>query len=156
MRTFHSKWISVPTLFAFILSFSPAASARVKEAGASLILPTTGQAMNGQLGNTKTKLMAGIEVAAITTVAVIGFAGGGPAVWFGAGPLIANHLYSSVDAFKNAGGARSQADLSVNQQEMLDAQRNIELSRERRFDREQAYRSDIRERIQRAGEQAGR
>lgn len=151
----HSKIVSVFMMFVFAVSFSPLAHAKVKEAGASLLLPTTGQAMNGQLGNTKTKLMAGVEVAAITTIAVIGFAGGGPAVWFGAGPLIANHVYSSVDAYKNAGRG-NQADISINQQEMLDAQRNLELSRERRFDREQTYRSDIRERIQRAGEQSGR
>jgi hypothetical protein len=35
----------------------------------------------------------------------------------------------------------------------MDAQRNIELSRDRRFEREQTYRSGIRERIQQASEQ---
>ena len=150
----HSKFFSVLTLLFFAFSFSPNAHAKIKEATSSLLLPTTGQAQNGQLGNTKTKFMAGVEVAAITTIAVIGFAGGGPAVWFGAGPLIANHLYSSVDAYKNAG--RDQSGYSSNsQQEMMDAQRNLELSRERRFDREQTYRSDIRDRIERAGEQSG-
>ncbi len=147
---FYSKLISVFTVLVLSFSFVPPASAKVKEGVSSLLLPTTGQAQNGQLGATKTKFMAGVEVAAVTTIAIIGFAGGGPAVWFGAGPLIANHLYSSVDAYKNAG-----RNPDYDQQTMYDAQRNIELSRERRFEREQAYRSDVRERIQRAGEQAG-
>lgn len=149
------KFFSILTVLALILSFNTPAHAKLKEAGASLLLPTTGQAMNGQLGSGKTKFMAGVEVAAITTIAVIGFAGGGPAVWFGAGPLVANHLYSSVDAYKNA-GQDNQANITIAEQEMIEAQRNIEYSRERRFDREQEYRSDLRERIRRAGEQAGR
>lgn len=151
-----NKLFSALIVLTLIFSFNSTAHAKLKEAGASLLLPTTGQAMNGQLGNGKTKFMAGVEVAAITTIAVIGFAGGGPAVWFGAGPLVANHLYSSVDAYKNAGKSGDQANISIAEQEMLEAQRNIEYSRERRFDREQEYRSDLRERIRRAGEQAGR
>ena len=143
-----SKFFSAFIVLALIFSFNPIAHAKVKEAGASLILPTTGQAMNGQLGNGKTKFMAGVEIAAITAITVIGFAGGGPAVWFGAGPLVANHLYSSLDAYKNAGQA-DQANITIAQEER-------EYSRERRFDREPEYRSDLRERIRRAGEQTGR
>lgn len=152
----HSnKFLSAIIVLSLVFSFNPVAHAKVKEAAASLLLPTTGQAINGQLGNGKTKFMAGVEVAAITTITIIGFAGGGPAVWFGAGPLVANHLYSSIDAYKNA-GKNEQANITIAQQEMVDAQRNIEYSRERRFDREQDSRSDLRERIRRAGEQAGR
>lgn len=150
------KLLSILVLLGFIFSFNTPAHAKLKEAGASLLLPTTGQAMNGQLGAGKTKFMAGVEVAAITTTAIIGFAGGGPAVWFGAGPLLANRVYSSIDAYKNAGKGDSQANITIAEQEMVEAQRNLEYSREMRFDREQAYRSDLRERIRRAGEQAGR
>ena len=42
-----------------------------KEFGASLLIPTTGQAMNGEFRATKTKIMAGIEVAAITTTVLL-------------------------------------------------------------------------------------
>lgn len=150
MRNIQSKLTSVFMLVVLVSSFTPTASAKVKEAVSSFILPTTGQAQNGQLGAGKTKFMAGVEVASVAAITIIGFAGGGPAVWFGAGPLLANHLYSSVDAYKNAGNNGNNAQI-----EMYDAQRNLELSRERRFDREQEYRSDIRERIQRAGEQSG-
>ncbi len=153
MNTPKIKFFAVFMAFSILVSFAPSAAAEgFKQGTASLLLPTTGQAMNGELGSKKTKLMAGVEVAAITAVTVIGFAGGGPAVWFGAGPLLANHLYSSVDAYRTAkrnGGTASNQD-------MLDAQRNIEYSRERRYEREQAYRSDIRDRIARAGEQGGR
>ena len=155
MHHFNNKSLSALIVLTLIFSFNPIAHAKVKEATASLLLPTTGQAINGQLGNGKTKFMAGVEVASITAITIIGFAGGGPAVWFGAGPLLANHLYSSVDAYKNAGKA-DQANITIAQQEMTDAQRNIEYSRERRFDREQDSRSDLRERIRRAGEQSGR
>ena len=145
---------NLAALTAFLLILGPVwmplvYAAGGREAGASLILPTTGQAMNGQLGEGKTKLMAGIEVAAITTIAIVGWAVGGPAVWFGVGPLLANHVWSSADAYKNAQGKQ----YNYGQEEMLDAQRNLELSRQRRYEREQAYRSDVRERIRRAGEQ---
>ena len=137
-------------ILSIMIASSNAYATGLKEAGSSLILPTTGQAMNGEIGSGKTKLMAGVEVAALTAITVIGFAGGGPAVWFGAGPLLANHLYSSVDAYK---GAKRRQQQDIPQQEIMDAQRTIEFSRQQRFDREQAYRSDIRDRIQRAGEQ---
>ena len=135
------------TLFAAPTSFAQG----FKEAGASLLLPTTGQAMNGQLGNTKTKVMAGIEVAAVTAVTILGIASGGGVVLFAAAPLAANHLWSATDAYR--GAKAKQTDPNAEQQ-ILDAQRNIELSRQRRFERERTERSDIRERIQRAGERA--
>ena len=146
------KYLSV--LIAFLIIFpmvsQPSFAEGGKEAVSSLLLPTTGQAMNGELGTGKTKLMAGIEVAAITAVTLIGLAGGGAIVWAGAGPLVANHIWSATDAYKSA---RLRQD-PLNQQQMADAQRSLETSRENRFEREQSYRSNIRDRIQRAGEQA--
>jgi hypothetical protein len=118
-----------------------------KEFGASLLLPTTGQAMNGQIGSTKTKIMGGIEVAAITATVVLGFVAGGPIVWCGAGPLLANHAWSATDAFFSA-RKRSKEDPYV-QQQMLSAQRTLDVSRQNRFARE----SDIRQKIIRAGEE---
>ena len=141
-------------LFLLLIALSlqtPAHALGGREAGASLILPTTGQAMNGEIGARKTKIMAGVEIAAITTVTIIGFAGGGPAVWFGAGPLLANHLVSSVDAYK---GAKRKAALGANDPTILEAQRNLELSQQMRYDREISGRESIRDRVMRAGEQA--
>ena len=106
--------------------------------------------MNGQLGNTKTKVMAGLEVALITTVAILGGVVGGGVIWAGLGPLIANHAWSATDAYANA---QNRQDPYL-QQQMTEAQSALELSRERRFSREQGARSDIRERILAAGEQA--
>lgn len=128
-------------------AFAPSALATgAKEFGASLLLPTTGQAMNNQLGSTKTKIMGGIEVAAITTTIVLGFIVGGPVVWCGVGPLIANHVWSAADAYVSA---QNKTDPYV-QQQMLSAQRTLDVSRQNRFARE----SDIREKILRAGEES--
>jgi hypothetical protein len=123
----------------------------LREGAASLLLPTTGQAMNGELGNTKTKIMAGVEVASVTAITVIGIATGGAAVWFGAAPLIANHLWSATDAYK---GAKSQEEPYAGDQQILEAQRTLELSRQQRYARQEAGRYDIRTRIQQAGEAA--
>lgn len=119
-----------------------------KEAGASFLVPTTGQAMNGEIGATKTKIMAGIELASITAITVLGIAAGGGVVWFGLGPLLGNHLVSAVDAFQ---GAQYKEDPNF-QSQVVDAQRTLDMSRQRRFEREQNYRSDIRDRVRRAGE----
>lgn len=147
-------------ILSFLLAFAMLSSnsnlyAGFKEAGASLLLPTTGQSMNGQLGERKTKIMAGVEVAAIATATIIGFTAGGPAVWFGAGPLLVNHVWSATDAYRNAGVNPPQPDyVAADQQQLMEAQRSLEISRQERFDREQTGRSDVRERIRRAGEQA--
>lgn len=135
-----------------LLSFQmPSAFALgAREAGASLLLPTTGQAMNGELGSRKSKIMGAIEVASITTVAVLGTAVGGGVVWAGLGPLLANHLWSAADAYKGAQGKRDP----VVQAQMAEAQRTLEYSRERRFDREQAARGDLRDRMRLAAEGA--
>ena len=145
------KSLSLVMVFCTTLAFvaSPAFAEGFKEGASSLFLPTTGQAQNGQLGDTKTKIMAGVEVAAVTTIAILGGVVGGGVVWVGLAPLIANHAWSSVDAYRNAGGKQDPAL----ERQMRDAQRTIELSRQRRFEREQAGRSDIRERVARAGEQ---
>jgi len=118
-----------------------------KAAGASLFLPTTGQAMNGQIGNTKTKLMAVAEVGLVTTTAILGGVVGGPVVWVALGPLIANHAWSATDAYINA---KKQAASPVVEQQVMDAQRALELSRQRRFDRDETYQSSLRDRINQA------
>lgn len=148
-----TKLVVVLMVIAIIFAFSsPSAMATGgREAAASFFLPTTGQAMNGQLGTSKSKIMAGIEVASVTTIAILGLAAGGGVLWAGIGPLLANHTWSAVDAYKNAGSKQDP----VIQQQMQDAQRLIEISRQRRFEREQNYRSDIREKVRQAGEQAG-
>ena len=149
-----NRTIALVSIFLFLFSFSSALHAEgLRQAGASLLLPTTGQAMNGQLSDGKTKVMAGVEVAAVTAVTIIGFAAGGPAVWFGAAPLIVNHVWSATDAYKNAGQYNAPAT-DQQQQQMLDAQRSLELSRQNRYEREQWQREDVRERVRRAGEQA--
>lgn len=123
-----------------------------REAGASLLLPTTGQAMNGQLSTTKSKVMAGVEVAAITTVAILGGAVGGGVVWAGLGPLIANHIWSATDAYQSA---QNRQDPAL-QAQMNMAQRTLEYSHQRRFEREEAQRSDLRDRMRAAAENASR
>ncbi len=150
--TMKNKTLSLLTIFFFIFCAAmPSVYATgMKEATSSLLLPTTGQAMNNQMGSTKTKIMAGVEVASITTVALLGTLVGGGVVWAGLGPMLANHLWSATDAYKNA---QYKNDPLV-QQQMMDAQRTLDLSRQRRFDREESYRSDIRDRVLRAGEQA--
>lgn len=149
-----NKTIAFWTILVLLLSLAPSLHAEgFRQAGASLLLPTTGQAMNGQLGDNKTKLMAGIEVAAVTTVTIAGFAAGGPIVWLGAAPLIVNHVWSATDAYKNA-GRQPDANAAAEQQQLMEAQRTLELSRQDRFEREQAERYDVRDRVRRAGEQA--
>jgi len=132
---------------------SPEAHASAaKAAGASLFLPTTGQAMNGQLGNSKTKFMAVAEVGLVTTTAILGGVVGGPVIWAALGPLIANHAWSATDAYINA---KKQASSPAVEQQVMDAQRALELSRQRRFDREETYQSSLRDRINQAALAAG-
>ncbi len=139
-------------LIAFLMIFaslSPAAFAvGGKEFGASLLLPTTGQAMNNEIGATKTKIMAGIEVAAVTTTILLATLTSGGLFWVGLGPLIANHAWSATDAFKTARSNQNNNDPYI-QQQLSSAQRTLDVSRQNRFERE----SDIRQRILRAGEQ---
>ena len=95
-------------------------------ATASLFLPTTGQAMNGQLGNAKTKFMGGLEAGLITTTAILGGVVGGPVVWAGVGPLIANHVWSAFDAYANA-----SPEVSDQQKQLEEAQRILQESQKR-------------------------
>ena len=150
------KILSLSLAFLMLFAvFTPQSFAEgAKQAAASLFVPTTGQAMNGQLGNTKTKIMGATEVALITTVAILGGVVGGGVIWAGLGPLIGNHLWSATDAYHNA--QNPQQGVGQPQYPMAEAQRTLELSRQRRFEREQVMRSDIRDRILQAGEQAGR
>ncbi|MFH1208504.1 MAG: hypothetical protein V1673_02955 [Candidatus Omnitrophota bacterium] len=130
-------------------SLSPSAFAMGgKEFGASLLLPTTGQAMNGEIGATKTKIMAGIEVAAVTTTILLATLTSGGLFWVGLGPLLANHAWSAADAYKTARSSNNN-DPYI-QQQLSSAQRTLDVSRQNRFDRE----SDIRQRILKAGEQS--
>jgi|SRR3989338_8095517 len=131
----------------FSLSSRPAYAVGMKEAGASLFLPTTGQAMNGQIGNTKTKFMAVAEVGLVTTTAILGGVVGGPVVWVALGPLIANHAWSATDAYVNA---QHKAQSPVVEQQVMDAQHALELSRQRRFERDETYQSSLRDRINQA------
>lgn len=133
-------------LMVLTLLSAPVFAAGGKEFGASLLLPTTGQAMNGEIGSTKTKIMAGIEVAAVTTTILLATLTTGGVFWAGLGPLIANHAWSAADAFKSA---RNKDNDPYIQQQLSSAQRTLDMSRQNRFDRE----SDIRQRILRAGEQ---
>ncbi len=140
--------VGVFAILFYFSAFALPAQAMVKEAAASLILPTTGQAMNGELGTTKTKWMGGMEFGLVTGTALIGGMVGGPAVWITAGPLIANHVWSSADAFVSS--RRNRQDQSFTN--MQDAQRGLDLSREQRYSREQQYRSDVYDRVRMAGE----
>jgi len=145
------KFLALTSL-AFLLCnlcLPSSAVAGFKEAGSSLLVPTTGQAMNGELGSTKTKIMAGVEVASITAITVLGIAAGGGVVWFGLGPLLGNHLYSAVDAYSSSKKYKEDPDY---QAQLFEAQRTIDVSRQRRFEREQTHRSDIRDRVRKAGE----
>ena len=63
--------------------------------------------MNGEIGATKTKIMAGIEVAAVTTTILLATLTSGGLFWVGLGPLIANHAWSAADAFKTARSGNS-------------------------------------------------
>ena len=140
---------SVVFLMIFASLSSSVFAAGAKEFGASLLLPTTGQALNGEIGATKTKIMAGIEVAAVTTTILLATLTSGGLFWVGLGPLIANHAWSAADAFKTAQSGNNSNDPYI-QQQLSSAQRTLDMSRQNRFDRE----SDIRQRILRAGEQS--
>jgi hypothetical protein len=78
----------------------------MKAAGKSLLIPGWGQYQNGefdtQKGKIKVSVMAAIEIAAIVTTGVVGGICGAPQIWIGIGLFIANHVWSSIDAFMNA------------------------------------------------------
>ena len=75
------KMVSYFILGAMFFSAQTAYAEGVKQGAASFVLPTTGQYMNGEFNESKTKLMAGMEVAAITTTVLLATLVGGPVVW---------------------------------------------------------------------------
>jgi len=92
------KSISILSVLMFVFTLAMPAQAGVREGFSSLVLPGTGQVMNGQASDGKTKVIAVVEVAALTTTAILGGFVGGPVIWAGLGPLIANHVYAAADA----------------------------------------------------------
>lgn len=144
------KILACLTIFLMISSVlcRPALAVGGKQFGASLLLPTTGQALNGEIGATKTKIMAGVEVAAVTATILLATLTSGGLFWIGLGPLLANHAWSATDAYKTARRANTDNDPYI-QQQLSSAQRTLDLSRQSRFDRE----SDIRQRILQSSQQ---
>ena len=138
---------SIVFLMIFTVSSTSAFAVGGKEFGASLLIPTTGQAMNGEFRTTKSKIMLGVEVAAITTTVLLATLASGGVFWAGLGPLIANHAWSAADAYKSA--RKGDKNDPYIQQQLSSAQRTLDVSRQNRFDRE----SDIRQRILNASEQ---
>lgn len=138
----------------FLTSFQPqnAAAQGFREAGASLLLPTTGQALNGEIRSRKTKIMGAIEVASVTTAIVLGTTVSGGLAWIGLAPMIANRAWSATDAYVVARKNPQGQEQPVVQAQVDDAQRTLEYSRQRRFDREQTERADLRDRMRQAAE----
>lgn len=130
------------------LAAGPVYAQGIKEGASSLLLPTTGQALNGQIHETKTKVMAGVEVASITAVAILGTVTSGPIIWAGLGPLLANHTWSAVDAYKTA----KNKPAAMMDMQMNDPQRTLEYARVRRYQGEEQARGDLRARVQQAAE----
>ncbi len=133
----------------------------MKQGAASFVLPTTGQYMNGEFNDGKTKLMAGMEVAAITTTVILASVVGGPIVWAGVGPLIANHTWSGYDAYKTAKDKNGQAQNTYGGYDpqagqVYDARRDLDLSRQQRYDNANDQNLSLRERMRLAAEQANR
>lgn len=142
-----------------MISAQPSAQAEgLKQGAASFILPTTGQYMNGEFSQGKTKLMATMEVAAITATVILAATVGGPVVWAGVGPLIANHAWSGYDAYQTAKDKNQDPYASSsyynNDQQVYDARRDLDLSRQQRYDYANNQSLSLRERMRLAAEQA--
>jgi len=154
------KTTSYFILFLMLLSANSvqAHAEGLKQGAASFILPTTGQYMNGESKEGKTKLMAGMEVAAITATVVLATVVGGPVVWAGIGPLIANHTWSGYDAYKSAKEKNENPYYSgqeyLPEQQVYDARRDLDLSRQQRYDYANNQNLSLRERMRLAAEQA--
>ena len=144
-------------LIAFVSIQSPVHAEGAKQGAASFVLPTTGQYMNGEFSDSKTKLMAGMEVAAIATTVILATVVGGPIVWAGIGPLIANHTWSGYDAYKTAKEKNQGTyESHFNQQagQVYDARRDLDLARQQRYDYANNQNLSLRERMRLAAEQA--
>lgn len=105
-----SFFLAVTLLLAGLPSAAMAAdepSTGLKEGASSLLIPGWGQYQNGEFrtgtGRIKSGVMIAVEIAAIITTSVVGGVAGYPAVWVGIGLFIANHIWSGLDAFINAG-----------------------------------------------------
>lgn len=127
-------------------SHSNAYAIGTREAGASLILPTTGQAMNGELGQAKSKIMAGLEFGLVTTAVLLGVSTGGGIVLWAATPLVGNHVWSSYDAYKGAQRKRERE----NQMKLMGQEPSLEIANPYGNDGVSTRSSDIRTRIQRS------
>jgi hypothetical protein len=156
MKKTVSYFLFVIMAWSFVSA--PAYAEGLKQGAASFILPTSGQAMNGEFNEGKTKLMATMEVAAITTTVILASVVGGPVVWAGIGPLIANHTWSGYDAYKTA---KEKNDPYANynnygDQQVYDARRDLDLARQQRYDYSNNQNLSLRERMRLAAEQAER
>ncbi len=152
------KTVSYFVLFLMLLSAFQSTSRAdgAKQGAASFVLPTTGQYMNGEFNEGKTKLMAGMEVAAITTTVILATVVGGPIVWAGIGPLIANHTWSGYDAYKTAKEKNEDpnANYPTDGGQVYDARRDLDLARQQRYDAVNNQNLSLRERMRLAAEQA--
>lgn len=105
------KLSAVLLILALMFTLCPvqafAESSGLKEGASSLLVPGWGQYQNGEFqsrgGKIKSGIMIAVEIAAIVTTAVVGGTVGYPVVWAGIGLFIANHAWSCLDAFMNAG-----------------------------------------------------
>ena len=122
------KLVTIVVIFALVILALPQTviAEGVREGVSSFLLPGSGQAMNNQFGTTKTKIMAGVEVASIATLAVLGSVVGGPIIWAGLGPLLGNHAWSAVDAYYHA-----TPEILQHQRALAEADRIIQESLER-------------------------
>lgn len=148
----HTYRITAFMLVALMTLIAPSAHAAIKEGAASLFLPTTGQAMNGQLGDGKTKVMGTVEAASIITTAILGVSTGGATVLVGAVPMAINHIWSSMDAYKSA-RQREVENAMMGQAPSYGAQSHIQMAQSA-YAPEAGRGYDVRERIRRAGETA--
>ena len=147
------KTVSYFILVAMLFSAQTGYAEGVKQGTASFLLPTTGQYMNGEFNEGKTKLMAGMEVAAITTTVILATVVGGPVVWAGIGPLIANHAWSGYDAYQTAND-KTDGYYPPQEQQVYDARRDLDLARQQRYDTVNNQNLSLRERMRLAAEQA--
>jgi hypothetical protein len=92
------KSLAISIVFMMMFVGVQSSFAGGREGFSSLILPGTGQVMNGQGSDMKTKIFGAVEVGAIATTAILGAAVGGPIIWAGLGPLIGNHVIAAADA----------------------------------------------------------
>ncbi|MBI4971583.1 MAG: hypothetical protein HZC17_07080 [Candidatus Omnitrophica bacterium] len=72
-------------------------------AGASsLVLPPVGQIENKEGTKPKSFIMGAVEACGITALVLTATLVGGPIVWVGIGPLMANHIWSGTEAYATA------------------------------------------------------